>query len=109
MKVNIGELNKRISIVSIRMIQDDYGFETEQEFEVCKAWAKVSNMSGTEVFKAGADYAKTKTRFLVRYRKDIEVTSDMKIRFKDKLYNIIYPNNYNYSNEFVELIAEVVG
>ncbi len=108
MDVKISELNKRISIVSISTVQDDYGFEIEQEVEVCKAWAKVSNMSGTETFKAGADYNKKVTRFLVRYRKDIEFTADMKIKFKNKLYNITYVNNYNYSNEFVELITEVI-
>lgn len=108
MKVKISELNKRISIVSISIIQDDYGFEAEQETEVCKCWAKVNNMSGTETFKAGADYNKKVTRFLVRHRRDIEFTTDMKIRFKNKLYNITYVNNYNYSNEFVELVAEVI-
>lgn len=108
MKVKISDLKKRISIMSISTIQDKDGFDIEQETEICKAWAKVSNISGTEIFKSGADYAATKTRFLVRYRKNIEFTPDMKIRFKDKLYNIVYVNNYNFSNEFVELIAEVV-
>jgi len=108
MNIRVGELNKRISILQVQQIQDEYGFTTEQETEVCKCWAKVSNMSGTEIFKAGTDYSKVKTRFLIRYRKDIEFNADMKIRFKDKLYNIVYINNYNYSNEFVELIGEVI-
>ncbi|SHH05935.1 phage head closure protein [Tepidibacter thalassicus] len=109
MDIKIGELNKRISIVEIQQMQDEYGFATEQETEVCKCWAKVSNMSGREVFKAGADYSKVKIRFLIRYRKDIKLNTDMKIRFNNKLYNIVYINNYNFNNKFVELIAEVVN
>lgn len=108
MDVNIGELNKRISILANTTIQDTDGFETEQEVIVCTIWAKVSNISGTEVFKAGADYSTVKTRFLVRYRKDIEFNTDMKIKFNSKTYNIIYANEYNFSHEFVELVAEVV-
>lgn len=108
MKLKISELNKRISIISIQSVQDEYGFTTERETEICKCWAKVSNMSGTEIFKANNDYSKVRTRFLIRYRKDIELNTDMKIRFNDKLYNIIYVNNYNYSNKFIELIGEVI-
>lgn len=74
-------------------------------------------MSGTEIFKAGADYSKVVTRFVIRYRKDKIITTDMKIRFgkkivngveKDVYYNITYVNNYNFSNEFVEIIGQVV-
>lgn len=112
MNIKISELNKRISILSVQNIQDDYGFETEQEVEYCKCWSKMSNMSGTEIYKAGADYSKVITRFVIRYRKDKDITTDMKIRYKDKLkdklYNITYVNNYNFSNEFVELVAEVI-
>lgn len=106
--IKIGELNKRISIVTISTVTNDNGFEEEQEVEYCNCWAKVSNMSGTEVFRSGANYSKVMTRFLVRYRKDKITTTDMKIRFNNKLYNITYVNNYNESNEFVEMIGEVV-
>jgi SPP1 family predicted phage head-tail adaptor len=117
MDVNIGELNKRISIVSIEVTNNENGFEVEQEVEYLNCWCKVSNMSGTEIFKANADYSKVITRFLIRYRKDKIITTDMKVKFgkkivngeeKDIYYNITYANNYNYSNEFLELIGEVV-
>lgn len=101
-------LDRKISIVKIEETKDDDGFDKDGETEICKLWAKVNNMSGTEVFKSGRDYSIAKTRFVVRYRKDIEFKEDMKIRFNNKLYNIIYVNNYNFSNEFVELITEVV-
>lgn len=108
MNIKISELNKRISILSISTVQDDYGFETEQEIEYLNCWCKISNMSGSEIFKAGADYSKVITRFIIRYRKDKGITPDMKIRYKDKLYNITYVNNYSESNKFAELIAEVI-
>lgn len=101
-------LNKRITILSNEQVQDDFGFNTEEEKEIFKCLAKVNNISGTEIFKAGADYSKVKTRFLIRYRKDIEFTTDMKIKFNNKTYNIIYLNNYNYGNRFLELIGEVI-
>ncbi len=101
-----GRLDKKILILLIDPATNENGFENDKETECCNPWAKVSNMSGTEMFRANADYSKVTTKFIIRYRKDI--TTDMKIRFQSKLYNITYVNNYNFSNEYLELIGQVI-
>ncbi|WIV10541.1 phage head closure protein [Proteiniborus sp. MB09-C3] len=108
MKVKVGELDKRISIVEIIKGDDDEGFPINEEKEILSCWASVSNKSGTEIFKANADYSKVVTRFLIRYRKDIIIDTTKKIRFQDRLYNIVYANNYNFDNTYLEIIAEVI-
>lgn len=108
MNVNPGELNKKISIMALETVTNENGIEEETRVVQFTPWAKVSNMSGAEMFKNNSDYSKVTTRFLIRYRKDIEVTTDMKIVFKDKIYNITYVNNYNFSNEYLDIIGEVV-
>ena len=119
MQMGTGELNKRIDIVTIETVQNDNGFETETEILYNIAWSKVANISGTEVFKAGADYSKVMTRFIVRYSKNKKYTANMKIRYDGVrpvegeidtriLYNIVYVNNYGESNQYIELVAEVV-
>lgn len=107
--MNPGELNKRICIMTTVSTPNDNGYEEDQETIYCDCWAKVSNMSGTEIFKSNKDYSKVITRFLIRYRKDKIITTDMKVRFNNILYDITYVNNYKYSNEFLEIIGEVIG
>lgn len=108
MDINIGELNKRISIVIISTVQNDNGFEVEQETIYFKPFAKVQNMSGTQMYKAGALYDKSITRFVIRYRRDKELKTTMRIRYKNDLFQIIDINNYNENNEFIEIMGQVV-
>jgi len=118
MDVNIGELNKRISIGKMVATTNDNGYEVKQWQDYLSCWSKISNVSGTEVFKSGRDFSQTMTRFLIRYRSDKVIDTTMQIKFGkrivdgvavDVFYNIKYVNNYNFSNEFIEIQAlEVV-
>ncbi|MDF2803061.1 MAG: putative phage head-tail adaptor family [Anaerocolumna sp.] len=117
MDVNIGELNKRISIGSMVVTTNENAYEQKQWQDYLSCWSKVSNISGTELFKSGRDFSQTMTRFLIRYRSDKTIDDTMQIKFgkrivdgqpKDVFYNIKYVNNYNFSNEFLEIIGEVV-
>lgn len=106
MDIKISELNKRINIVRNDIVVNENGVEEEREVVIAIVWAKVQNMSGTEMFKANTDYSKTTTRFIIRYRKDI--TTDDYILFNNNKFNIVYINNYNYSNEFLEIVGELI-
>ncbi len=108
MKVRVSELNKRISIIEIEDVEDDEGFVEEKEIEVCKCWASVNNTSGKEVYRNKTDFSQVVTRFLVRYRRDIEIDTNMYVKFRNKLYNIIYLNNYAYDDKYLEIICEKV-
>lgn len=108
MDIKIEELNKKISIVIEMLIDNGNGVDIPTEVVYSTPWAKIANISGTEVFKASADYSKVVTRFIVRFRKDKEYTTEMLIKYKSNTYNIIYVNNYNESSEFIEIVAEVV-
>lgn len=106
MDVKISELNKRISIVRNDIVVNENGIEEKKEIPLTTIWAKVQNMSGTEIFKANTDYSKTTTRFIIRYKKDI--TIEDYILFNNNKFNIVYINNYNFSNEFLEIIGELL-
>ena len=63
-------------------------------------------MSGTEVFRSNSDFSKVTTRFVIRYLTDI--TTDDYIKFEGRKYNIVYINNYNFSNDFIEIVGELI-
>lgn len=92
MKVDIGTLNKRIEILT----------NDKEIYHRC--WAAVNQLSGTEIAKNNIQFQQTTTRFLIRYTKT-EITSDMYINFAGSNYDIQYTNDYNFSHEYIEIIA----
>jgi len=105
MNINPGELNKKIKIISTTSTKDDDGFPIKTELIIHDCWAKVTQLSGTEMVKANAELSEVKTRFLIRYTQK-EINTDMQIVFQSKYYNVVYTNNYEYSNEFVEIFTD---
>lgn len=109
MKVKIGELDKRIQIGYMQVVQDNEGFDKDEFKKDYSAWSSIKNKSGSEFFKSGTDFNKKVTRFLIRYRKDKTIDENMKIKYKNTIYNIIFINNYSEDNRFIEIIAEVIN
>jgi len=104
MNVNPGELSKRIKIVSVVSGVDSDGFPIASETIIHECWAKAGNTSGTELIKAGAEFVEAKTRFLIRYTSKT-INEDMQVIFNGDYYNIRYVNNYEYSNEYIEIFG----
>ncbi|RDU22762.1 phage head closure protein [Anaerosacchariphilus polymeriproducens] len=106
MNVNAGELNKRIKIIKTTITQNPNGFEEVTKETVRECWAKFNRTSGTEMFKSNADFGEVKTRFLVRYS-SVEITRKMLVEYAGKTYNIAYVNNYEDSNEYIEIWCDI--
>ena len=109
MNVNPGELDKRIKIVDIITETDQDDFESKRtEIIVRETWAKVTRVSASEVMKAGREINLTRCRFLVRYSPK-RITHSMFVLYTGEYYQIEYVNNYNDSNEYIEIMATAGG
>ena len=108
MYVDPGDLNKKIQIIqkSDGETYDDEGHLVENEVLVRDCWAKVSNTSGTEMLKAGTEFADAKKRFLIRYTAT-EITTAMVVRYKGLDHNILYINPYGDNKEYLELWTDL--
>ena len=102
--MEIARLNKRIQFLTISSGSiDDEGFETEpSETVVWECWAQVSETSGTELVKAGAEFSETKKRFLVRYT-SVPLNTDMVLRYAGQDYDIVLINTYGDNHEYTEV------
>lgn len=102
--MEIAKLNKRIQIVKqVSGSVDAEGFETELIEElVWECWAQVSETSGSELIKAGAEFSETKKRFLVR-NTPVQINTDMLIRYNGADYNIVLINTYGDNHRFTEI------
>ena len=104
MNVNPGKLNKRICILKRECKMDPDGYETEHLREVHRCFARFTRTSGTEVLRANADFSDVKCRFLIRMTK-AELDRKMIVRYAGADYEIVYLNNYDDSNEYIEIWA----
>lgn len=108
--MNPGKLNKRITIYKDAENDkpDDYGEPLDAKVILHECWASVKNKRGSEQFKADTPFSKEITSFLIRYTKK-KIDTTMKIDFNGGIYNIIYIDNYNFSNQWIEITAEKVN
>lgn len=101
--VNAGELNKRIEILALEMQKDADGYDTEErEVVFLRPWAKVTEHSGSEQIKNGADVGDIKIRFLIRQPAK-EITRKMTVRYKGKTYPIEHVGPCGNSKMWAEI------
>ena len=84
--MRIGELRKRIEIQEAVAARDEYGGITPSWITVYRAWAKVEDLAGRELFQAQQLSSETNVRFTIRFRDGID--SKMRIRYRGALYDI---------------------
>lgn len=137
MNIDPGELNKRIQIVQKMDGEsyDDEGLPVRKERVIRTCWAKVTNTSGTELVRAGSEFAEAKKRFLVRYT-PTPITTAMVVRYRSEAgdpplldlmsekvsdsdggiittggrpgdHKILYVNPYGDSREYLEIWTEM--
>ena len=105
--INAGKYNKKISIVTLKEVEDDDGFLKKEEVIVLETFANVKTTKGFTLIASGSDFEKAYTNFTIRYPK-IEITRDMLIKYNSKIYTIEYLNNVNEENVELEIQAKEV-
>lgn len=106
--INAGEYNKRISIFKEEAKEDSAGFITKTKSIVLNAWAKVKTTKGYTLILNNTDFEKAYTNFTIRFPK-MEITRDMLIKYKSKIYSIEYLNNLDEANVELEIQAKLVN
>ena len=101
--MNIGDLNKRITIQQASITPNTNGFEVETWTDFKTVWANVSNLFGREYYAAKEVKAETTVKFTIRYISGL--TTDMRIAFNGKTYNITFIDNIKYSNSYIQINA----
>lgn len=89
MNINPGELKHRIQIIRRDRTADADGYDTIAETVVHTCSAKLTQVSGTELVQANADFARTKVRFLIRHTAK-PIDRKMLVRYAGTDYEIVY-------------------
>ncbi|MDW4255447.1 phage head closure protein [Staphylococcus saprophyticus] len=95
--------NNRISIIGITEEMNDEGGFEEVEAEIAKPWADIKTMRASEFETMGFTVTNVPIRFIIRYRKGIEL--DHKIKYNGDMYKIESIENDDGKNHTLTIFA----
>ena len=83
-----GHLNKRVTLLKLAEVEDEYSLTHQELVDAVghKVWAKIEPLRGAAYLEAHKEGVKDTIRITIRYRAN--VTNDMFVKYRDKLYTI---------------------
>ena len=101
--ITIADLSRKVLVQDLVQTTTLTGF-TESWVNVVSVWAKIKNMSGTELVHADQLGATAYSDFTIRYRTGL--TEKMKIVYRGVDYQIRHINNLEEADKFLVIKAE---
>lgn len=105
--INAGDYKHKISIYQEVETEDGAGFKVKSKSIILSTRAKVKTTKGFTLIKNNTDFEQAHTNFTIRYPKK-EITRDMLLEYKGKIYTIEYLNNVDELNVELEIQARAV-
>lgn len=100
--MNIGKLNKRITFLKLTTGYDEMGQEIEGAWQSFKTvWASIKPLRGREYWDAKKKSAEQNYKIMTRYHDGI--TDDMRIQYKNKIFNIESAVDVDEKGEMLEI------
>ncbi|MCU5977962.1 phage head closure protein [Clostridioides difficile] len=110
--MNVGNLNKRITIQIREERKDENGFTINEWLDFKTVYSSIKNLYGKEFLQAQALNSKASKKIKIRYIKELDnsINKDSSIEYrvvyKNIIYNILYIDNINEANKYMEIMLE---
>jgi SPP1 family predicted phage head-tail adaptor len=102
--MRIGEMRKQVSIEVEQPTTDNAGGYALGWTTLATVWAQITPVSGNEVYTAQHLEGHVTHHVLMRYRDD--VTSDMRLSYNSRVFNIHAVLNTGERNQWTVLLVE---
>lgn len=102
--IQAGSLVHEIVIQQRGDTRNAYGESIPSWSQYSATYAHLENLTGSELEQAAQINSRINTRFKVRWDSGIRAT--MRIVYKSRNYNIIYVNNVDERDKYMELLCE---
>nr|DAR37957.1 MAG TPA: Putative head tail adaptor [Caudoviricetes sp.] len=99
--MDIGRTNKRVSFCKFVEGKNEMNQTTQVLKKIRTVWASVEPKSGREYIEAEKEHPELTYIITTRYMED--VTPDMFIQYRDRLFNIRSIRNIRENNEMLEI------
>lgn len=105
--LNAGKYNHQITIYQETTTKDPDGFPVKTQTVILQPYASVKTTRGFTLIQNDSSFEKAFTNFTIRYPVT-QITRDMLISFRGKIYTIEYLNNIDEANVELEIQAKEV-
>ena len=105
--INAGKYRYKIKIYQEQITYDKDGFPVKSQNVVLEPYAYVKTTRGFTLIQNNSDFEKAFTNFTIRYPVT-QITRDMLIEFREKIYTIEYLNNVDEACVELEIQAKEV-
>jgi len=83
---DIGSLDKRISFIVFKDVENDFGLDEQEQQVKLTCWARIEALRGKEYYEAQKIRTENTYKITTRYRKGLNQT--MLIRYQGRLFEI---------------------
>ncbi len=104
--MRIGELRKCVTVQSESQTSDNAGGYALAWTNLATVWANIKPASGSEVYTAQHLEGHITHHITMRWRSDITLTTDMRILYGARVFNIRALLNTDESNQWIDLLVE---
>jgi SPP1 family predicted phage head-tail adaptor len=104
--MNPGLFRHRVTFQSFVETTNENGFPVQDWTDVKTVWAMIKTVSGREYYEAAATQNENTVRFVIRYTTGIN--PDMRIKYKDRTFEILSVINDDERNITLTIIAKEV-
>lgn len=104
--IEIGRLDRRISIEALSNAQDIYGQDTGEWQAVCRVWANIRPVKAAEQVQAMAMTGSITHTVAIRYRAslaDPKAVAGMRMMYRNRVFNIAGCRDYEEGHRFLIL------
>lgn len=104
--MNPGLFRHRITFQSFSETTNENGFPVQDWTDVKTVWAMIKTLQGREYYQAATTQNENTVRFVIRYTAGIN--PDMRIKYKDRTFEILSIINDDELNKTLTIIAKEV-
>lgn len=105
--VDASMFDRRINFQAYTDVADSAGTGIVRTWaNVLSSWAHMEAYKGRQYWEADQDYAHAYERIVVRYRKNFNITTSMRITFKSRILYIRWVGVPNEANRVIELLVD---
>lgn len=106
--INPGELKHRIGIQRNSISKDDDNIAKEVPEITNSVRAKIINLKATDSTKGSGTIINISKKFIIRYSKCLDILYSDKVIYNNKKYNIVFINNIDDANRYIEIVGELI-
>ena len=101
-----GDLRKQIALQQEHPTADGAGGYTLGWTTMTIVWGDIAPVTGREIYTAGHLEGHVTHKITLRWRSDITVTTDMRLIYNNRAFNICAVMNKDEANQWLEILAE---